>query len=79
MNRLWAPRLRLVALLKDWIMSIESFRHEDGRVCRFLPYALDGQVGLLHAWFYGVPPEMRRCQREHGLEDSEGTTSDDSA
>lgn len=51
--------------------SFPSIRHADGRICRYLPYALDGVRGLRHAYFYGEPPDMRRCLREHGLEDTE--------
>ena len=49
----------------------ESFTHSDGRVCRLLPYALDGVAGLLEGYFYGAPPDLRKCQREHGLEGAE--------
>ena len=52
-------------------MSEQTYRHDDGRVCRYLPYALDGVAGLLHAYFYGAPPEMRKCLREHGLEEGD--------
>jgi len=46
------------------------YEHEDGRVCRWLAYSLDHDSLqpsgiLLHAWFYGLPPDMRRCQRDH--------------
>lgn len=50
----------------------QTFTHSDGRQCRYLPYALDGVQGLLHAYFYGMPPDMRKCLREHGLEGQEG-------
>ena len=49
--------------------SEASIRHADGRLCRYLPYALDGVQGLLHAYFYGEPPDMRKCLREHGLQE----------
>jgi hypothetical protein len=47
-----------------------AYQHADGRLCRWLAYSLDhnsdspsGQ--LLRAWFYGLPPDMRRCDRDH--------------
>jgi hypothetical protein len=49
----------------------KRFTHADGRVCRCLPYALDGVDGLLEGYFYGDPPTMRRCHREHGLQGAE--------
>ncbi len=55
----------------------ESFTHSDGRVCRYLPYAVDYLAGLQHGYFYGTPPDMRRCHREHGLEGIEDEQPDD--
>jgi hypothetical protein len=49
----------------------DRFTHADGRQCRYLPYALDGVAGLLKGWFHGMPPDMAKCHREHGLEDQE--------
>lgn len=44
----------------------ESFRHADGRVCWCLPYALErSPYQLHHGWFYGEPPDLRRCDRDH--------------
>jgi len=52
-----------------------SIRHADGRVCYRLPYALESQPRqLLHAYFYGESPELRKCDRAHGLDD-EGAQS----
>jgi len=57
-------------------MPDQTFTHDDGRTCRWLPYALDSQVGLLHGWFHGMPPDMAKCHREHGLEGTEDERDD---
>jgi hypothetical protein len=54
----------------------ESFTHSDGQVCYYLPYARDGVSGLLHGYFYGAPPDMHRCHREHGLEGADDEQPD---
>jgi hypothetical protein len=47
------------------------FTHRDGRVCYWLAYSRDGMAGLLHGYFTGLPPDMRKCQRAHGLQGRE--------
>ena len=47
-----------------------TYRHPDGRLCRFLAYTVENQLalatlpGLRYGWLYGDPPELRRCDRE---------------
>ena len=57
-------------------MPTEKVTHADGRVCRYLPYAMDGVQGLLHGWFYQAPPDMRKCDRAHGLNGEEGASDE---
>lgn len=49
----------------------DPFTHRDGRVCHWYAYARDDIKGLLHGYFHGAPPELRKCHREHGLQGAE--------
>ena len=50
--------------------QVMVYEHDDGRICRWLAYTVDHDSErpsgvLLRAYFYGLPPDMRKCWRDH--------------